>query len=211
MVRKTVTIACAAVLTIAVGFSSARAQSSSSKPGAKRPSTSAAAETRRPPVAAPPMDTHFFVVQAALANMAEIQIAHVAKVKAQHSEVKKFAQLMIDDHVNTQKQLAETASGAGVKWPTQISDQHRQLKQRLSTVARDQFDREYLKAMVEQNRDVEQMLVDQMSGTGKPTDPALATKIQEWAARTLPAVRAHLKEAQQLSMELDRAERSARR
>jgi putative membrane protein len=210
--RKTINIACAGVLSIAVGFGSARAQSSPAKPTPKRqPAPSATVETRRAPVAAPPMDTHLFVVQAALANMAEIQIGHVAKVKAQRPEVKKFAQVMIDDYVNTQKELAETASGAGIKWPTQINDQHRQLKQRLSTVARDQFDREYLKSIVAQNRDVEQMLVVQMAGTGTPTDPALAAKIHEWAARTLPAVRAHLKEAEQLSGELDRTERSARR
>jgi putative membrane protein len=157
------------------------------------------------------MDTHLFVVQAALANMAEIQIAHVAKLKAQRSEVKKFAQTMIDDHVNTQKTLAESASGAGIKWPTQINDQQRQVKQRLSTVASDQFDREYLKAILEQNRHIELLLLQQMTGTGTPTDPALAAKIHDWAGKTLPGVRAHLKEAEQMYGDLDRTERAARR
>ena len=211
----TARLACAAILTIAVGFGSAHAQSTPSRSTAKRPSApsapSAPVDTRRTQPAAPPMDTHLFVVQAALANMAEIQLGHVATMKAQRTDIKKFAQVLIEDHVNTQKSLAEAAYGAGIKWPTQINDQQRQLKQRLSLVKNDQFDREYLKAIVNEHRDVERMLAEQVTGSGRPTDAALAGKVNQWAVATLPAVRARLKLAEQMYAELDRPERSARR
>jgi len=157
------------------------------------------------------MDTHLFVVQAALSNMAEIQLGHVATMKAQRADIKKFAQVLIEDHVNTQKGLAEAAYGAGIKWPTQINDQQRQLKQRLSMVKNDQFDREYLRAIVNEHRDIERMLAEQMNENARATDPALAVKVNQWAVTTLPAVRARLKLAEQMYAELDRTDRSARR
>jgi putative membrane protein len=208
----TARLACATILTIAVGFGSAHAQSAPSRSTPKRPAApSAPVDTRRTQPLAPPMDTHLFVVQAALANMAEIQLGHVATMKAQRADIKKFAQVIIEDHVNTQKGLAEAAYGAGIKWPTQINDQQRQLKQRLSLVKNDQFDREYLKAIVNEHRDVERMLAEQVSGSGRPTDAALAGKVNQWAVTTLPAVRARLKLAEQMYADLDRPERSARR
>ena len=157
------------------------------------------------------MDTRLFVVQAALANMSEIQLGHVATMKAQRPDIKKFAQVLIEDHVNTQKGLAEAAYGAGVKWPTEMTDQQRQLKQRLSMVKNDQFDREYLKAIVNEHRDVERMLADQVTENGKATDAVLAAKVSQWAVTTLPAVRARLKLAEQMYAELDRTDHSARR
>lgn len=201
MVRSmTATLACAGVFSLAIGVGIADAQSSSSRPRTQRPP--ATADSRPAQIVAQPVDTHLFVVQAALANMAEIQLGHVATLKAQRPEVKKFAQMAIDDHVTTQKHLAEAAYGAGIKWPTQMDDQRRQLKQRLSTVKNDQFDREYMKAIVDGHRGTEKMLSDMMNG--RPTDAALAAKLNEWAARTLPVVRAHLKEAESLYVALDK-------
>jgi putative membrane protein len=208
----TARLACATILTIAVGFGSAYAQSAPSRSTPKRPAApSAPVDTRRTQPAAPPMDTHLFVVQAALSNMAEIQLGHVATMKAQRADIKKFAQVLIEDHVNTQKGLAEAAYGAGIKWPTQINDQQRQLKQRLSMVKNDQFDREYLRAIVNEHRDIERMLAEQMNENARATDPALAVKVNQWAVTTLPAVRARLKLAEQMYAELDRTDRSARR
>lgn len=205
--RMTAAVACAGVFSLAIGVGIAGAQSSSSRPRTPRPP--ATAETRPTPVVAQPVDTHLFVVQAALSNMAEIQLGHVATLKAQRPEIKKLAQTMIDEHVATQKGLAEAAYGAGIKWPTQINDQQRQLKLRLSTVKNDQFDREYLKAVVDGHRGAEKLLMQQMNG--RPTDAALSAKLNEWAARTLPAIRARLQEAEQLYGEVEKGPRSARR
>jgi len=78
-------------------------------------------------------------------------------------------------------------------------------------VKNDQFDREYLRAIVNEHRDIERMLAEQMNENARPTDPALAVKVNQWAVTTLPAVRARLKLAEQMYAELDRTDRSARR
>jgi putative membrane protein len=142
---------------------------------------------------------HEFVLDAAMANMAEIQLGHLAIKKARHAEVKKFAQMMVDDHVKALQRLADAGYGAGIPWPTKLDEKHEQIKRRLSMLSKDQFDREYMQAMVDGHREVEKMLAARGSNGGARTDESsLAAKVDQWAARTLPDVRAHLKEAEQV-------------
>ena len=178
------TLSWAGIFSVAVGLGNASAQASSDRD---------------------------FVSQAAMSNMAEIQLAHIAVKKAQHPDVKKFAQTMIDDHVKAQQRLADAAYGAGIKWPTMLDERHGQIKDRLSKLRQQEFDREYMKAMVDGHRDVEKLLAARVSkdsdtidpqaratGADKPDELSLATKVDQWAAKTLPDVQAHLKEAEQV-------------
>jgi putative membrane protein len=189
------TLAWAGVFSVAVGLVIASAQSSPSKRDAQpSPSTTDTAE-------------HDFVSHAAMSNMAEIQLGHMAVKKAQHTDVKRFAQTMIDDHVKAQQQLADAAYGAGIRWPTKLDEKHRQIQQRLSRLSDEQFDREYMKAMVDGHRDVEKMLAARVSkDDAQPDQVSLSAKVNQWAAKTLPDVRAHLKEAEQVYGELARGE-----
>ena len=147
---------------------------------------------------------HDFVSQAAMSNMAAIQLGHLATKKAQHADVKMFAQMTIDENLKAQQQLADAAYGAGIRWPTKLDERHQQIQQRLSKLSDEQFDREYMKAMVDRDRDVEKMLAARVSKDGD--QPPLAAKVNQWAAMTLPQIRAHLKEAEQVSGQLEKAE-----
>jgi putative membrane protein len=205
--RRTATLTCAGILSVAVGLGIANAQSPPSRRDTPRqPAPSTTSDTGRQQNAVQRAGEHHFVAQAALANMAEIQLGHLAIKKAQQADVKKFAQMMVDDHVKAQKELADAASGAGIQWPTQLDDTHRQLHQRLSTLSNEQFDREYMKAMVDGHRDVEKMLTERVGEGGPASDEtSLAGKVNQWAAKTLPAVRAHLERAEQVSGQLAKA------
>lgn len=154
--------------------------------------------------AAQPAGDLDFVARAAMSNMAAIQLGHLATKKAQSADVKEFAQATIEDHLKAQKQLADAASGAGVKWPTKLDDNYRQIEQRLSKLNNAQFDREYMKAMIDRDRDVEKMLAARAGSAG--AGESLAAKVNQWAATTLPEVRAHLKEAEQVFGQLGRGE-----
>jgi putative membrane protein len=147
--------------------------------------------------AARPTDEHTFVSQVAMSNMAAIQLGHMATKKAQNADVQKFAQATIQDHLKAQQQLADAAYGAGIRWPTKLDDKHQQIQQRLSKLSNEQFDREFMKTMVERHRDVEKMLAARVNSGGSSESP-LAAKVQQWAASTLPDVRAELKEAEQV-------------
>ena len=172
----------------------------------------AAAQQSVPPK---PVNEREFVSQLAMSNMAAIQLGHLATKKAQHADVKKFAQSTIDDRLKAQQQLADAAYGAGIRWPTKLDEKYRQVQERLSRSSDEQFDREYMKATIDQHRNFEQMLAtraNEGSGTARPTvdgqadGAALAAKVNQWAAMTLPQIRAHLKEAEQVSGQLEKAE-----
>ena len=195
------TLSWAGIFSVVVGLGIISAQDSSSKRTPQpAPATSSTSST----------DAHDFVLQAAMSNMAEIQLGHMATKKAQDAGVKKFAQTMVDDHLKAQQQLADAAYGAGIKWPTQLDERHRQIQQRLSKLSTEQFDRDYMKAMVDGHRDMEKMLAargDKGGGEGarapsssaeKTDEPSLAVKVNKWAAKTLPDVRVHLEQAEQV-------------
>ena len=113
------TLSWAGIISVAVGLGVVSAQSSPSKSNPQpAPATSATSSTGE----------HDFVLQAAMSNMAEIQLGHMATKKAQDAGVKKFAQTMVDDHLKAQQQLADAAYGAGIKWPTQLDERHRQIQ-----------------------------------------------------------------------------------
>jgi putative membrane protein len=175
------TLSCVGILTVAVGLGIASAQS-----------------------AAQPTDDHDFVSRAAMSNMAAIQLGHLATKQAQRADVKEFAQTTIEDHLKAQKQLADAASGAGIRWPTKLDDKYRQIEQRLSKLGNDRFDREYMQTMIDRDRDVEKMLAARASGGGEAD--TLAAKVNQWAAATLPEVRTHLKEAEQVLAQIGKGE-----
>ena len=134
----------------------------------------------------------------------------MATKKAQDAGVKKFAQTMVDDHLKAQQQLADAAYGAGIKWPTELDERHRQIQQRLSKLSNEQFDRDYMKAMVDGHRDMEKVLAARGdNGGGEGRAGALLGRWKNRRAftgcqgepvggQTLPDVRAHLEQAEQV-------------
>jgi hypothetical protein len=62
-----------------------------------------------------------------------------------------------------------------------------------------------MKTMIDRDRDVEQMLAARANGGGGETD-TLAAKVNQWAAATLPEVRAHREEAEQLLAQIGKGE-----
>ena len=140
-----------------------------------------------------------------MSNMAAIQLGHMAAERAQRPDVKQFAQATVDEHLKAQKQLADAASGAGVKWPTRLDDNYRQIEQRLSKLKNDRFDREYLQATIDRDREVEKMLAGRAANSGGQPD-TLAAKVNQWAADALPDVRAHREKAEQVLSVIDKAE-----
>jgi predicted outer membrane protein len=211
------TLWCAGIFTMTLGLAVATAHAPLSQRDTQRPpARSPATEQKAAQPAATELD---FVSRVAMSNMAAIQLGHMASKKAQHADVQKFAQTTIDGYLKAQQQLADDAYGAGVQWPKKLDDRHRQLQERLSKLSKEQFDREYMKAMIDWHHEVEKMLAGRANnrgeGDGQPTggpgdaksdEAPLAAKVDRWAARTLPEVRNHLKEAEQVFGELDKGE-----
>jgi putative membrane protein len=95
-----------------------------------------------------------FVKDIAAKNMAEIELSRMALTKATNANVKVFAQQLIDDHGAAAEKLKSVVAGQSIAWPTQLEDKHREATTELATKQGADFEREYLKAIIEGHQDL---------------------------------------------------------
>jgi putative membrane protein len=147
-----------------------------------------------------------FTRQAMLANKAEVKLGELAAQKALNAEVKEFAQMMVKDHTNGLNALKEAVKGQGIEEPAQLDTKHQALYDRLSKLSGAEFDREYMKAMVDGHREVKNMVETRANRTPTTTgtsgrasdDSRLDNAVNQWASKTLPTVTKHLERAEQI-------------
>jgi putative membrane protein len=167
-------------------------------------------------------DLHKFVQTAAVSNMAEVNLGKLALERAQDPEVKEFAQMMIDEHTKAQQDLKQAASAGGVDFPTVLDEKHQQVSDKLSGLNGSEFDREYMKVMVDEHQDAEDLLKDRAGNaasatstnpsstsdtgttgttgtTGSMSGGGAEAQVASWAAATLPKVRTHLERAKSIA------------
>ena len=133
-------------------------------------------------------DQHF-VTDVALDGMAEVELGQLAQQKAESSEVKDFAKRMVDDHGKANDELKSLASSKSITLPTTVDAKHKATHDRLAKLSGAAFDRAYMQAMVSDHQQAVKMF-RQQSTSAKDAD------IKAFAAKTLPTLEDHLKEAQ---------------
>ncbi len=95
----------------------------------------------------------------AQSNLAEIEAAKVAQDKTKNEQVKSFAQKMIDDHTQAQKDLEQLAQSKGVTLPTEPDRKHQAEIKKLGALEGDKFDKQYLsKGGVSDHRATDRLL-----------------------------------------------------
>jgi predicted outer membrane protein len=95
-----------------------------------------------------------FVHDVAGKNMAEIELSRMALDKATSPGIKTFAQKMVDDHGAAGDKLKSIISGQSFEWPAQLDDKHKETADELAKKQGADFEREYVKAMVESHQDL---------------------------------------------------------
>lgn len=80
----------------------------------------------------------------AQSNLAEIEAAKVAQSKSSSQQVKDFAQKMIDDHTQAQKDLEQLAQSKGVTLPTEPDKKHQAEIKKLGALEGSKFDKQYM-------------------------------------------------------------------
>jgi len=175
-----------------------------------------------------------FLMKAMESNRAEVELGRLALTKAQDQRVKDFAQMVIKDHQDALKRMHQVASGgANVTMPSadtpaesngnesehhpesmqqghvQLSPNYQQLYDRLSSLSGDEFDREYIKAMVQQHRkDVGEFEREAGASASNFPEPGREKPAAEnmdaptIAREFLPTLKKHLQDAENLEKEL---------
>ena len=90
-----------------------------------------------------------FVRDIAIKHLAEIAVSRVALQKSTNPDIKSFAQRMIDDHTSASAALKTVVSGQAMDWPAQLDEKHREIVDDLTTKQGAEFDRDFLKAIVD--------------------------------------------------------------
>jgi len=170
-----------------------------------------------------PAGDNDFVHDIVVANTAEIELGKMAVERGSSPDVKKFGQMMIDDHTKAATTLRAVTSQYLIAAPEQLDEKHRELRDKLAALKGADFDREYLSAMVDGHETVldklasrtdkdelanwkarranpatgkrERVEVQSLTVIPEKSDNAVTMSINQWAADTYPVVYAHLEAA----------------
>ena len=94
-----------------------------------------------------------FVRKALEGGTAEVQLGQLAQQKSSSEDVKQFGQKMVEDHTQLGNQLIKPiAKQLGVKEPKGPSKKDKELIAKLEGLSGQQFDEEYIKAMLKDHK-----------------------------------------------------------
>lgn len=134
-----------------------------------------------------------FINEAASGGMAEVQLGQLALKRGSSDAVKQYAQHMIDEHTRVNKELMAIASQKGVTPPKAIAPKHEKVRAKLSKLSGKSFDQAYMKEAGIKAHTEQAALFQRQAEQGQDPD------LKAFAAKTLPAVQEHLKEAQAMT------------
>ena len=137
-------------------------------------------------------DDREFMNKAAHAGAAEIAAGKMALSKTENSEVKQFAQRMIDDHTKASDELKELAKNKGVTLPTEPDDEQKEKAAELKELSGDEFDAEYMEAQINDHETVIDFFQDE-------ADDGSDKDVVSFATKTLPTLKSHLEMAENIN------------
>jgi putative membrane protein len=142
--------------------------------------------------------TEGFVQTVAISDMFEIQAGQLAAEKAQNSDVKSFGQEMVDDHSKTSDDLKELIKDENIKVevPAKLDDDHQAKLDKLNGLSGNQFDKTYIQMQVKAHEKAVS-LFEAYAAAGENDD------LKDWAGDTLPKLKEHLAEANELIATVD--------
>jgi putative membrane protein len=172
------------VIAVLVCFSVSLAAQETAKPSpqTQKPSASAGAQAA----------DATFIREAAMDGMAEVEHGRLAETNAESADVKQFAQRMVTDHSKANDELKGLASQKNVTLPTALDQKHQAAHDRLAKLKGAAFDKAYMAHMVTAHQQAVSLFEKESKG-GKDADA------KAWAAKTLPTLQEHLKQAREVS------------
>lgn len=136
-----------------------------------------------------------FTNQAAIANLAEIELAQLAQQQASADPVKQYAQHLQQEHQQATQQLKSLAQQKGAQLPSNIDDKHKREKDKLAKLQGGEFDKAFIDAMVKDHKKT-------INDFEKQAKDGKDAELKAFAAQALPKLREHLEHAQQLQSQL---------
>ena len=137
-------------------------------------------------------DPEGFIPRALAGGIHQIEVAKLAEKHAGSDAVKEFARRVIKDHSEANARLMEFAKEMKVAVVEGATKDQREKKTQLSKLNGIDFDREFLRTMEADHKEAISLFENEAKN-GKD-----GKKVQEFAEKTLPTLRDHLKMARKL-------------
>jgi putative membrane protein len=194
--KRTVALAGAMLLCGSMGFAQMHGGSGGSGaptgqgPGGQNPSLDQinGAQTAGQPT---PVD-RMFVTKAMQGSMAEVQLGQLTLQKSNNTQVKEFAQRMVDDHTKLNEQMKPVAQQLGVTPPDQVSKNDRKTMAKLQALSGPAYDQAYIKDMVKDHKqDLNEFQMEASSGQDQT--------VKDAASQGSKVIAQHLQMAQQMA------------
>ncbi len=148
------------------------------------------ASTASPTAASAPAskDDADFAVMAANAGMTEIELSKVAMASSTNEDIKKYAQMIVDEHTAAATKLGTIATSKQITLPAYLSDASKKDVDDLSKKKAKDFDKAYVGMMVDDHKKA----VDAFK---KESEKSTDADLKAFATETLPTLQKHLDEA----------------
>jgi len=145
-----------------------------------------------------------FLREAGESGLLEIQASELAVQKAEHPEVKRYAEMMIEDHSAVDKELKALAASKGFQLPVELEGGKLRLMENLRQLEGAGFDEEYAdEVAVDAHEEAVELFED-------AADDADDADIKAFAAKHLPTLQNHLDMGRKLEEQVDDTARGAR-
>jgi putative membrane protein len=139
-----------------------------------------------------------FLKEAAEGGLAEVELGQLAVEKSSNEDVKRFAQLMVEDHGKANEDLKQLATQKGVSLPSEPTAKQKAKKEQLSKLSGDEFDRAYMSDMLKDHK-------ADIAAFEKESDSGNDSDVKRFASQALPTLRAHLKQAESVTGKIEQA------
>lgn len=142
-----------------------------------------------------------FAQKAIHGNAVQIQTGEYASQKATNEKVKEYGQRMYDDHSKANEQLMSVINETiPEKWRPikEIDPETKKQIEKLNKTSGKEFDRAFMKMMVDAHKDAIDLYEKEIKN-GKNE------KLKQYAEKTLPVLKEHLKMAQDIQKQLQQS------
>lgn len=136
-----------------------------------------------------------FVAQAVPAGLAEVELGRLAVRRANHAQVRAFAQRMIDAHSETNERLLAFAQHYQIDAPQRLEGDGQEAKEVLSGLHGEAFDRAYMQRELRHQQSV-------LDAYRRQAEQGNAAALQALAQTFTPTLEQHLRAAQSIARSL---------
>ena len=159
----------------------------------RNPTVEAAYDDTQQPAATPAEQD--FMIKAAQANLADIDMARLVMQKSQNEDVKDFANMIQKDHTDALEDLTDLMRDKQMSPPNTLSPETRADIEKMTALSGPELNREFANAMVTDHEKALEMFRDRATIAQDPD-------VRKYAEDLIPKLQMHLEKAQQLQSKL---------